>query len=155
MRVFGFFRKGKTLFVPLNRVRGIFQDEVVFRYRELSDRFYGLVFLSGEVIPVVDINKLLCMSNDLEYVEEYSNKSSIIVVESPNGLMAFIYDGLKDIFELEELQNVEKIESAHKLKDNKNVAFFVEKTELLEDIILSFKVDKNNFKELFLCPKES
>ncbi|MGB9600433.1 MAG: chemotaxis protein CheW [Myxococcota bacterium] len=155
MRVIGFLRNGVTLYLPLNRVRGVYQDEIVFRYKEISNRLFGLIFLSGEVIPVVDIFKLLSMDNRFEEIKEYNNRLSLLIADSTNGLLAFIYDELKDIYELDELAGVVKIDSIDRVSDIKNSAFFVENTEVLEDIILRFKPERNNFKEIFLCPKKS
>ena len=50
MRVFGFIRQGIEVYVPVDFVKGIYQDETVFMYPELSDRLNGLVFMNGEVL---------------------------------------------------------------------------------------------------------
>ncbi len=155
MRVFGFIRGKIQLYLPLESIRGVYPEETVFCYPELYDRFLGLVFLSGEIIPVVDIYKILSRSSDTEHNLQSKGRYPLILVESANSLLAFVYDSIKDIYDREKLENVPVLDSINLEENISKGVFFVENIKLIEDIIHCARIDKNNLQEIFLCPKES
>jgi len=155
MRVFGFIRKGIEVYVPVDFVKGIYQDETVFMYPELSDRLNGLVFMNGEVIPVIDIYRVIKGDFTFMPVDSYKNRSSFILIESKNSVISLLYDSLKDIVEREYIKDVVRLDKENMRNSRDRGAFFVENIELLEDIIPRVKSDRNRFQEIFLCPKKS
>ncbi|MCX7943109.1 MAG: chemotaxis protein CheW [Deltaproteobacteria bacterium] len=154
MKALGFIRRDVKLYVPLEKVIGIYQDETIFMYPELSDKLFGLVFINGEVVPVLDLVELLYRDNKYKKICEYSKRASLLLLESSNGLISFVYDFIIDIFEQNELLNVSPISNKPINLGEKN-AFFVENTEIVEDIIAGIKTNIANLKEILLCPKES
>ncbi|GEM_PF-1980284 len=154
MRVFGFIRQGVELYLPLEKVRGIFQDENIYRYPEISNRVFGLLFIGGEVVPVVDFFKIIMADNSFENIQEYSVRCSVVLADSASGMIAFVYDELRDIFEKEALMNLKEFSVVLKSSDIRSGAFFVENTEILEDIILGIRLNISRFKEILLCPKK-
>lgn len=155
MRVLGFAREGIELYLPLHKIKSVLGDETVFRYPEISNRLFGLMFFNGEVVPVVDIKRLLTDDTSFEIVDRYSNRCSVVIAESLKGYLAFVYDELKDIFDIEEIKGATEIKVDSIPIENKSGLFFVENIEILEDVILPIRSDNKNFKEILLCPKRS
>jgi len=154
MRVIGFSRYGIDVYLPIEIVEGIYPEETVYRYPELSDRLFGLVFLNGEVIPVVDIRSVVAQEFVFASIDSYVNRCSLVVAESQNCAMAFVYDSLKDIVDRENLEGVSNLTREGIKNITEGGAFFVENVELLEDIISGVKTDRNRFQEIFLCPEK-
>lgn len=154
MRVFGFVRGKIELYMPIECIRGIYPEEMVFSYPELYDRFLGLVFINGEVIPVVDVDSLFCKEQIISRQPSPSRRCSLVLAESVNSPLAFVYDNIKDIYERSDLGGLRELESVD-IEKTGGGAFFVENIKLLEDIITRIRVSSNCFKEIFTCRKES
>lgn len=154
MRVFGFVRGKIELYMPIECIRGIYPEEIVFSYPELYDRFLGLVFINGEVIPVVDVDSLFCKEETISRQPSPSGRYSLVVAESVNSPLAFVYDNIKDIYKRSDLVGLRGIDTVG-IENTAGGAFFVENIRLLEDIITRIRVGSNCFKEIFICRKGS
>ncbi len=155
MKVLGFSRDGIELYIPIDRISGIFQDETAFRYPELSIMFFGLMFINGEVVPVLDLPKLIRNKSGFEAVKDYSIRCSVVLVQSFSGRLALLYDSIKDIFESSELTDISQLNREIIAAGNNRNAFFVENTEIIEDIISGIRPSIHSFKEILLCPGKS
>lgn len=154
MRVLGFTKNGFDVYIPVDIIKGIYQDESVYRYTEISFRVFGIMFVNGEVIPVLDVSRLFEKETVIESVSGYDFRCSVILVESNNGLMAFIYDDLKDIYDRDNVKDIPCLSIELISSGFKTGSFFVENIKIIEDIVLGIEPNISRLKEILLCPKK-
>lgn len=94
-RVVVFFLDGQRYALPLERVREI-QQIVAFSGVPRTERgVVGMVNLRGQVIPAIDMRRLLGFAP-----REFTLETPMIIAETPSGQTALLVDEVQDVFEL-------------------------------------------------------
>jgi purine-binding chemotaxis protein CheW len=94
-RVVAFHLGGQRYALPLERVREIQQIVAFSEVPSGGIGVVGMVNLRGQVIPAVDMRRLVGLE-----VREYTLETPMIIAEVHTELVAMIVDEVQDVFEL-------------------------------------------------------
>lgn len=94
-RVVAFFLNGQRYALPIERVREIQQIVALSDVPAGTKGVVGMVNLRGQVIPAVDMRRLLGLDP-----REYTLETPMIIAEVHGEFVALIVDEVQDVFEL-------------------------------------------------------
>jgi purine-binding chemotaxis protein CheW len=94
-RVVAFFLSGQRYALPIERVREIQQIVALSDVPAGTRGVVGMVNLRGQVIPAVDMRRLLGLEP-----REYTLETPMIIAEVYDEFVALIVDEVQDVFEL-------------------------------------------------------
>ena len=94
-RVVAFFLGGQRYALPIERVREIQQIVAFSEVPAGGIGVVGMVNLRGQVIPAVDVRRLVGMEP-----REYTLETPMVIAEAHGELIALVVDEVQDVFEL-------------------------------------------------------
>jgi purine-binding chemotaxis protein CheW len=94
-RVVAFFLGGQRYALPIERVREIQQIVAFSEVPSGSAGVVGMVNLRGNVIPAVDMRRLVGLK-----AREYTLETPMIIAEVQGEVLALLVDEVQDVFEL-------------------------------------------------------
>jgi len=94
-RVVAFFLGGQRYALPIERVREIQQIVAFSEVPSGGQGVVGMVNLRGQVIPAVDMRRLVGLE-----VREYNLETPMIIAEVGDESVAVLVDEVQDVFEL-------------------------------------------------------
>jgi purine-binding chemotaxis protein CheW len=94
-RVVGFFLSGQRYALPIERVREIQQIVELSDVPAGANGVVGMVNLRGQVIPAVDMRRLVGLE-----AREYTLETPMVITEIHGRLVALIVDEVEDVFEV-------------------------------------------------------
>jgi purine-binding chemotaxis protein CheW len=94
-RVVAFFLGGQRYALPLERVREIQQIVAFSEVPSGGMGVVGMVNLRGQVIPAVDMRRLVGLEP-----KEYTLETPMVIAEVHDELVAMLVDEVQDVFEL-------------------------------------------------------
>lgn len=94
-RIVAFFLAGQRYALPIERVREIQQIVAFSEVPSGGTGVVGMVNLRGQVIPAVDMRRLVGLD-----VREYTLETPMIIAEVEGRPVAVIVDEVQDVFEL-------------------------------------------------------
>jgi purine-binding chemotaxis protein CheW len=94
-RIVAFFLAGQRYAIPIERVREIQQIVAFSEVPSGGMGVVGMVNLRGQVIPAVDMRRLVGLD-----VREYTLETPMIIAEVEGHSVAVIVDEVQDVFEL-------------------------------------------------------
>ena len=98
--ILSFFIKEELFAFDTDAVRNILELGTITNVPNTKDYFIGVINLHGNIIPVVDLRKIMGIENP------ENNKDTIIIVLSFNGqagsFIGMVVDGVKEVFTLNE-----------------------------------------------------
>lgn len=96
-QIVAFFLGGQRYAVPIERVQEIQQIVAFSAVPESRASVVGMVNLRGEVIPAVDVRRIVGLP-----VQEYSLETPMIICRHEGQLVALIVDEVQDVLDLPE-----------------------------------------------------
>jgi purine-binding chemotaxis protein CheW len=96
-RVIAFFLGGQRYALPIERVREIQQIVAFSEVPSGKAGVVGMVNLRGQVIPAVDMRRLVGLDPN-----EYTLETPMVIAEVRGDVLALIVDEVQDVFELPE-----------------------------------------------------
>jgi purine-binding chemotaxis protein CheW len=94
-RVVAFFLGGQRYALPIERVREIQQIVAFSEVPAGGQGIVGMVNLRGQVIPAVDLRRLVGMEP-----KEYTLETPMVITDVNNDAVALLVDEVQDVFEL-------------------------------------------------------
>ncbi len=98
--ILSFFIKEELFAFDTDAVRNILELGTITNVPNTKDYFIGVINLHGNIIPVVDLRKIMGIENP------ENNKDTVIVVLSFDGqagsFIGMVVDGVKEVFTLNE-----------------------------------------------------
>jgi len=98
--ILSFFIKEELFAFDTDAVRNILELGVITNVPNTKDYFAGVINLHGNIIPVVDLRKIMGIKNP------ENNKDTVIIVlssdEQAGSYIGMIVDGVKEVFTLNE-----------------------------------------------------